>query len=161
MTTLHEAAKRVLDATEACVSEEGPEQHELDAARDALDALREALAAPEPEPVAWYVERVHPGKRDHGMKLGLFWRLEEAQGWCDANHELRCLYPAPPAAPAPAAPVVPLTDEQINEIASALFYVDEPAGSTVMRFRLQWLESIARPLARAIEAAHGIGGGNG
>ncbi len=56
----------------------------------------------------------------------------------------------PPAAPAPAAPVVPLTDEQIDAIRAncwshpglgASFYYDK--------------------FARAIEAAHGIGGSNG
>lgn len=48
--TLHQAATQAADALERCTTEEGPEQHELDAAREALAALREALAQPAPEP---------------------------------------------------------------------------------------------------------------
>jgi hypothetical protein len=46
-----------------------------------------------------------------------------------------------------------LTDEQIDAIASELFYKDEPLDSVAESFRPQWLASIARPLARAVLAA--------
>lgn len=59
---------------------------------------------PDAAPVAWYVERVAPGKRDNGMRLGPFWKLEDAQEWCDERHELRELYAAPPAAQPAANP---------------------------------------------------------
>jgi len=55
----------------------------------------------------------------------------------------RTLLAQAPAAPAPA---VPLTDKQINNISDALL---DNGGCTVLT------------LARAIEAHHGIGGGNG
>ena len=56
------------------------------------------------------------------------------------------------AQPAQAQPAR-LSDERIDEIASAMFYADEPMDSMARAFRPQWLESIARPLARAIAAA--------
>ena len=43
-------------------------------------------------PRAWYVERVAPGMRDHGMKLGPWWKQEQAEEWADDRHQLRTLY---------------------------------------------------------------------
>ncbi len=62
-----------------------------------------------------------------------------------------------------AAPVVrePLTDAFIDDIASAVFDLHDSERPAMEPFRAQWLESVGRPLARAIERAHGIGGGNG
>lgn len=45
---------------------------------------------------AWYVERKSPGKRDHGMRLGPFWKREEAEGWVDDRHVLRALVSVAP-----------------------------------------------------------------
>jgi hypothetical protein len=45
------------------------------------------------------------------------------------------------------------TDEQIDEIASDLFYKDIAPNDTARVLREQWLKSIARPLARAVLAA--------
>lgn len=47
---------------------------------------------PTVRPRAWYVERVAPGKRDNGMKLGPWWKREQAEEWADDRHELRTLY---------------------------------------------------------------------
>lgn len=43
-------------------------------------------------PRAWYVERIAPGKRDNGMKLGPWWKQEQAEEWADDRHELKTLY---------------------------------------------------------------------
>lgn len=59
------------------------------------------LGVTEPsEPVAFYVQRVAPGKRDDGMRLGPWWRKEDAEEWADERHVLRELH----AHPAPAEP---------------------------------------------------------
>jgi hypothetical protein len=61
------------------------------------------------------------------------------------------------AQPAPAAPVpVPLTDAFIDDIAAAVFAINESDKSALEHYRALWLESVGRPLARAIERAHGI-----
>lgn len=60
------------------------------------EAIKEALAQPQQEPVAWYVERQHAGFRDHGLKCGPFWKLSEAQEWTDSCHILKELFNAPP-----------------------------------------------------------------
>jgi hypothetical protein len=96
----------------------------------AITALREALAAPEPEPVARVAE-VHMSRYTIEWTNG---PLPEGTG----------LYAAPPAAP---APVVPLTDGRITAIANELAF----GGGHCNVYEL----------ARAIEKAHGIGGGNG
>ena len=105
MTTLHKAAQMALDALERSFS--SAMVHALKAripecgdfagiAQDldfSLAALREALEAPEPEPVAW---------RYGVPKLnGVEWRYTLHKTRDDATP----LYAAPPAAPAPAAPV--------------------------------------------------------
>ena len=66
--------------------------------QDAIAALREALAAPEPEPVAWYLPSPDGDDsifRDHRTVVA-----------CTGNkwEGFLPLYAAPPAAPAPAAP---------------------------------------------------------
>ncbi len=43
----------------------------------------------EREVTAWYVERVAPGRRDHGMKLGPWFKKSEAEQWVDDRHVLR------------------------------------------------------------------------
>ena len=148
--------QQALDALEPCVSEEGPEQHELDAARDSLADLREALAAPEPKPVAYLVEGWHDGKLiAHIPRL----TLEDAKASAAvfSQHytttKLVPLYAAPPAAPAPAAPAAPvvrepLTDEQIW----SMWMSSEFRGNGG---QADWFcEGI-----RAAEAHHGITGG--
>jgi len=101
-------------------------------------ALREALAAPEPEPVMEFKgRRLTPeGTRECWGMLLCKPEQDPARG--------ALLYAAPPAAPAPAAPVVPLTDGQIRQIVRDTFdVVPLPHDIT---------------FARAIEAAHGITG---
>lgn len=48
------------------------------------------------EPVAWLVRRNAKGKRDDGMRLGLFWNKEDAKDWVCSSHTLHALYTAPP-----------------------------------------------------------------
>ena len=69
---------------------------------------------PEPvtEPVAWYVERIAPGKRDHGRRLGPWFSREAAEEWVDDVHVLRTLYAATPREP------VRLTRVAIDDIAA-------------------------------------------
>ena len=109
--------------------------------QDAIAALREALAAPEPEPVA-EVYRARYGRRARNVGVDDVRKLNGV-----ALPPLGTkLYAAPPAAPAPAAPVVPLTDEQLAKIAvedEFLLYCDQDSFNEI---------------ARAIEAAHGITG---
>jgi hypothetical protein len=50
-----------------------------------------ALAEPVQEVVAWFVMRQAPGYRDHGMKLGPFWKRSDAEEWLDDRHTLHPL----------------------------------------------------------------------
>ena len=60
-------------------------------------------AAPEISgPVAWYVERVAPGMRDHGRRQGPYWSKDIAESYVDEWHVLRALYAMPDAQPKPA-----------------------------------------------------------
>lgn len=43
-------------------------------------------------PAAWYLQRVAPGRRDHGMKIGPFWKLQVAQELEDRDHKILPLY---------------------------------------------------------------------
>ena len=103
---------------------------------DAIAALREALEAP--EPVARCI-------LDNGDELGsMEWLVRPRSVRLESGS---LLYAAPPAPAAPAR--VPLTDEQIDKI--------------LERERMRWATSpptyeFAAAFARAIEAAHGIGG---
>lgn len=78
---------------------------------------------------------------------GITWCQDSAL-MCEVKY-VRADLAAQPAQAQPAR----LSDERIDEIASAMFYADEPMDSMARAFRPQWLESIARPLAHAIAAA--------
>lgn len=128
---------------------------------DAITALREAIAAPTPEPVAWQFRWTNPGNNPSVDPSEIEWKtvapkypmtsIEDTLANLRAYrfdgkpcYEVRALYAAPPAAP---APVVPLTDEQLARIAvedEFLLYCDQDSFNEI---------------ARAIEQAHGIGGG--
>jgi hypothetical protein len=43
-------------------------------------------------PIAWYVKRIAPGKKDHGAKMGPFFSEREAKEWIDENHVIVPLY---------------------------------------------------------------------
>lgn len=58
-------------------------------------ALLDKEAEQEGEPVAWYIERVVPGKRDNGVKMGPFFDKEEADELADECHLIRPLYAHP------------------------------------------------------------------
>ena len=87
------------------------------------DALRSALAAPQPEPVA-YVPRCHTDGNYCIVGEYKWDEIEEKPfGLADPAHwECAALYAAPPAAPAPAVPdiVNPITDADIDRIADAV-----------------------------------------
>ena len=177
MTTLHQAAQMALDALIGVLDDaekvldlsvSGGVYEGLEC-KDAITALREALAAPMPEPVAWYLPSSDGDDsifRDHRTVVA-----------CTGNkwEGFLPLYAAPPAAP---APVVPLTDEQILNIALKHWrYGDVPiAHRTFARAVLSAAPAVREPLSqhrvnelcaqltmepyqvRAIERAHGIGG---
>ncbi len=67
---------------------------ETGAMMDAWLRANAASALPKqsmPEPVAWYVKRHAPGKRDDGMRLGPFWKRDDAEQWVDDRHVLYAL----------------------------------------------------------------------
>lgn len=102
-----------LDALEACVTEEGPEQHELDAARDSLAALREALAAPADPWRAVVLDRLAALCMDAPQDEppeSILRRIIEAE--VAIALDPRVSDAAPPAAPAPVGDVVVTKDAQ-------------------------------------------------
>ena len=112
MTRERELLQQALDALDAITDDvDGTGLNTMpsfDKAIDAIAALREALSAPEPEPVAYLVEGWHDGKLiAHIPRL----TLEDAKASAAvfSQHytttKLVPLYAAPPAAPAPTAPV--------------------------------------------------------
>ena len=113
----------------------------LNAINNASAFLRTALAAPQPEPVAWMREGWGP---DCGPYTEIY--TESEMTWRDRK-QWTPLYAAPPAAPAPA---VPLTDEQINDIWNAK---DLPEHRSHLS---PWGMDRIRAI---IAAANGIGGG--
>jgi len=60
--------------------------------------LQALLSACTGEAVAWYVECVAPGMKDHGTRVGPFFKREEAGDWVNPHYgmELRVLFAAPP-----------------------------------------------------------------
>ena len=102
----------------------------------AIAALREALAAPQPEPVAW------------ALRLGITQRVMvdftenslQADNWRDKQCDVIPLYTHPPQRQ-------PLTDMEIARLCVWSLTEAERIDSTP-----------AYALARAIEKAHGIGG---
>lgn len=149
MTTPHRTLQMALDALDAITDDvDGTGLNTMpsfDKAIDAITALREALSAPEPEPVA--LESVHLTRDTRGMCVVRVNGRVAIRDNGDIIDHMATLewFAAPPAAPAPAAPV-PLLDKQIISIRR------EARGDGSA-----WSDSIA--FARAIEAAHGITGG--
>ena len=140
--TLREAAQMALDALLIGYHR---------GTHDAITALREALAAPEPEPVA--LESVHLTRDTRGMCVVRVNGRVAIRDNGDIIDHMATLewFAAPPAAPAPAAPVVreplPLTKERLQR--HALFAADAPPSSAVVL-----LSSLHRLLGIT-------GGGNG
>lgn len=128
--------------------------------QSAITALREALAAPMPEP--WMPIETAPKSNEKVLLISLSGGIRIDTGGF-AHHLINAAkvdgdecflthwmpLPAAPGAAPPAAPapVVPLTDEQLARIAvedEFLLYCDQDSFNEI---------------ARAIEQAHGIGGG--
>jgi hypothetical protein len=134
--TKDRALKLALEALESCdashITDGGNQWHDEKLVDKAITAIKQALEQPvqqsrsDVEPVAWLVERQHFGFRDHGLKFGPFWKLDDAIEWCDSNHVLRELYTTPPAAPVPEEwRLVPAKlTEAMQDAAMAYVYIN-------------------------------------
>ena len=124
MTTLREAAQQALEALE------GADEIDCDM-RDAITALRTALAEPEQEPVAWRDPRIKsPGQ-------GCTYDKAKHDIWPHLYPEPLYTHPDPQRKP--------LSDEDIVDLwADVSMDYDDQINIIEM--------------ARAIERAHGIGG---
>ena len=90
----------------------------------AITAVKEALAQPEQEPVAW-------------MKIDNY--LDDENLWCEQvtfnqNEDGKPLYTAPPA-----KPWVGLTDEQRSELINK-YYFDDPSDAFMREFEAKLKE---------------------
>ena len=107
---MKEALKTAAEALRIVYAEDAHVGNLSFMAHDALDsaiaAVEACLAQPEPEPVAWCVERVAPGMRDNGVRIGPWWRREDADAWADYEHKVVALYAgsAPTQSASPFAP---------------------------------------------------------
>lgn len=134
MTTLREAAEMALEALDCIYSP--LHVREIDKVGKAMNALRAALAQPEPEPVAIVVAAEYEDGSHAGHRLE--WRgRNEANDYPEGTE----FYITPPAQRQP------LTDDEIDKVTDA-----------------QWAQNNHKPIyaahrayARAIEQAHGIG----
>ena len=98
-TTLHTAAQQALAALERCTKY-------VDADYEAIAALRKALAAPQPDPVA--LESVHLTRDTQGMCVVRVNGRVAIRDNGDIIDHMATLewFATPPAAPAPAVPAV-------------------------------------------------------
>ena len=142
MTTPHRTLQMALDALDAITDDvDGTGLNTMpsfDKAIDAIAALREAMASPEPEPVA--LESVHLTRDTRGMcVVRVNGRLAIRDNGDIIDHMATLEWFAQPAP-------VPLTEGRITAIANELAF----GGGHCNVYEL----------ARAIEAAHGITGGS-
>lgn len=188
MTTPHRTLQMALDALDAITDDvDGTGLNTMpsfDKAIDAIAALREALAAPEPEPVA--LESVHLTRDTRGMcVVRVNGRLAIRDNGDIIDHMATLeWFAAPPAAPAPVVPVVPLTEAAQDydwmpeaRVSAAQCWCDPETSHTVMdpalaeavaRRIAAWMQTGAfharneaywRDRCKAAEAHHGITGG--
>ena len=102
----------------------------------AITALRERLAQPEQEPVAWQVMVEDEAMKEFSIKdMAHDWCVRQKLSGSSYAYWIRPLYTTPPQRK-------PLTDEEIEEV---FFDMGQFAKIDLKAF------------ARAIEAAHGIG----
>jgi len=138
MTPLHQAAQMALDALLIGYHR---------GTHDAIAALREALAAPEPEPVARCI-------LDNGDEMGsVEWLVRPRSIRLDHGS---LLYAAPPAAPAPAAPVPDGMVMVPMEPTEAMMDAGERAFIATARPGVTWAEhtgNIYRAMIAASPAA--------
>ena len=128
MTTLRKAAKKALEALEA--------HADIGIKSDkAIFALREALAQPEREPVAWAVYDIK-----HGGSKTLHWPEQHSPNGDPSQFKAVPLYSVPPQRK-------PLTDEEILKIWNDMG--NDPIAPSIFSF-------IA--CVRKTEQAHGIVG---
>ena len=159
MTTPHRTLQMALDALDAITDDvDGTGLNTMpsfDKAIDAITALREALSAPEPEPVA--LESVHLTRDTRGMCVVRVNGRVAIRDNGDIIDHMATLewFAAPPAAPAPAAPVVrePLTTKQLEVV-----IYDHTKLNPNQADDRELIDYIVNAI-RAIEAAHGITGG--
>ena len=111
---------------------------------DMISALRDRLARPQAEPVAWGLR-----KPDGAVDYDLVGTAEDCQYWARAADEPQHGWVPVPLYTHPAAPAVPLTDAQIEQIKA----MPECWGHDGLRAPFRH-----HAFARAVEAAHGIGG---
>ena len=128
MTTLREAAVQALDALTK-IHPRNMSWETGDAWLNAVQILREALAQPAPEPVAWAVYDIK-----HGGSKTLHWPEQHSPNGDPSQFKAVPLYSVPPQRK-------PLTEEQIKPIFDQwkILYGDYTID-----------------LIRAIEQAHGI-----
>lgn len=156
MTTPHRTLQMALDALDAITDDvDGTGLNTMpsfDKALDAITALREALAAPEPEPVA--LESVHLTRDTKGMCVVRVNGRVAIRDNGDIIDHMATLewFAAPPAASAPAAPVVrePFTKAQLHRlyVNSPELHKDAPSKAAFTR------------IVQLAEQAHGITGAN-
>ena len=151
MTPLHQAAQMALDALEAALSDDQPY---IERCKDAVTALREALAAPPaaPAPAGWVMVPRGLLRRLIAEALTFDPSLQDKEAIEQAKQLAAspAAPAAPPAAPAPAQPV-PLTQDQIADCTRTAHRACDAKGPMT-----RW----STEFARAIEAAHGITGGS-
>lgn len=93
MTDLRKAAEMALEALEWHVSRTRP----IEKTTEAIEALRQALAQPEQEPVAWQVMVENEPMKEFSIKeMAHDWAVTEKLRGSQYSYWIRPLYTAPP-----------------------------------------------------------------
>jgi hypothetical protein len=118
---------------------------DISKAKSAITAIKEALAQPEQEPVAWVSSEELLVMRGNALGGAKDWRINV--GLVKQENDVG-LYTTPPQRPS-RSDIKPLTDKELNLIGAQWHYnlLGKDDKAELFAF------------ARAIEAAHGIKGG--